>query len=316
MAAAPTVILDVDGTLVDSNDAHARAWADAFAEAGVEVSFDRIRRAIGMGGDKLLPQVAGIRDDSPLGERSAAAGALFTSRYLAGVRPFPRVRELIERFAGDGFTVVVASSASKADLRALLDRAGVADLISGQTSSDDADESKPDPDIVLAALKRWAPLPARPSCWAIRRTTSRRRCAPVSGSWAWSRAGGGATSSAGPSRCMRMPRRCSRATSGRSSGAWRAASTSRRRRGGSRRRCWRSVRSSFCVLSPPGGAGGASSGRRDTRRAASRRDPRWMDEDEVLPSGRFADSGILHADASRLRRRDYQRLRRLISRYS
>ncbi len=155
MAAAPTVILDVDGTLVDSNDAHARAWADAFAEAGVAAPFERIRRAIGMGGDKLLPHVAGIRDDSPLGERlSRRRGEIFTARYLAGVRPFPRVRELVERFAGDGFTVVVASSASKDDLGALLDRAGVADLIATQTSSDDAAESKPDPDIVLAALKR------------------------------------------------------------------------------------------------------------------------------------------------------------------
>jgi len=149
------VILDVDGTLVDSNDPHARAWVDAFAEAGVEVSFDRVRRAIGMGGDKLLPHVSGISKESPQGERiDARRREIFKSRYLPTVQPFPRVRELVERFARDGFRLVVASSASEDDLRPLLDRAGVADLIQARTSSDDAENSKPDPDIVWAALKR------------------------------------------------------------------------------------------------------------------------------------------------------------------
>ena len=63
------VILDVDGTLVDSNDAHAQAWVAAFNEAGIDVSADRVRRAIGMGGDKLMPHVAGLDADSPDGKR-------------------------------------------------------------------------------------------------------------------------------------------------------------------------------------------------------------------------------------------------------
>ena len=152
---SPAVVLDVDGTLVDSNDAHARAWVDAFTEAGVHVDYERVRRSIGMGGDKLMPHVSGISEDSPEGSRiSRRRGEIFTSRYLPQIRPFPRVRNLLERFAQDGFTIVVASSAKDDELQALLERAGVEHLIAASTSSDDAEHSKPDPDIVRAALKR------------------------------------------------------------------------------------------------------------------------------------------------------------------
>jgi HAD superfamily hydrolase (TIGR01509 family) len=148
------VILDVDGTLVDSNDAHARAWVDAFASHGLAVPFEKVRRAIGMGGDKLMPLVAGVHADSPLGERIESARArIFKADYLPHIRPFPRVRELLERFRHDGLTLVVASSAKKDELTPLLEIARVRDLIARATSSDDADESKPDPDIVRAALE-------------------------------------------------------------------------------------------------------------------------------------------------------------------
>jgi HAD superfamily hydrolase (TIGR01509 family) len=150
---ARAVILDVDGTLVDSNDAHARAWVDAFGEHGVAVPFERVRRCIGMGGDKLIPAVAGFPADSPLGERiSARRAEIFREEHLPAVRPFPRVRDLIERFRDDGFTLAIASSAKQDELRPLLERAGISDLIDATTSSDDADKSKPDPDIVRAAL--------------------------------------------------------------------------------------------------------------------------------------------------------------------
>lgn len=149
------VLLDVDGTLVDSNDAHARAWVEAFEDAGIRVDYQRVRRAIGMGGDKLMPHVAGISEDSPEGAGiSRRRREIFKSRYLPSIRPFPRVRELVERFIADGFTVVVASSAKDDELAALLERANVADLIEAQASSDEADRSKPDPDIVEAAIER------------------------------------------------------------------------------------------------------------------------------------------------------------------
>jgi beta-phosphoglucomutase-like phosphatase (HAD superfamily) len=82
------VILDVDGTLVDSNDAHAHAWVEAFADQGITVAFGRVRRAIGMGGDKLMPAVAGMEEDSPAGKRiSERRGEIFKTRYMPTLRP-------------------------------------------------------------------------------------------------------------------------------------------------------------------------------------------------------------------------------------
>jgi len=162
MASRAAVILDVDGTLVDSNDAHARAWVDAFAEAGIAVAFDNVRRAIGMGGDKLMPQVSGIEEASDLGARiSTRRGDIFKRRYLHGLEPFPRTRDLVERFKADGFVLAVASSAQEDELDPLLERAGVADLLPRRTSSDDAEHSKPDPDIVRAAIEEAGCASAR-----------------------------------------------------------------------------------------------------------------------------------------------------------
>jgi HAD superfamily hydrolase (TIGR01509 family) len=157
---ARAVILDVDGTLVDSNGAHARAWTDAFAEHGLSVPFERVLRSIGMGGDKLMPAVSGLTEDSPIGTTiSRRRGEIFRERYLPAVRPFPRVRDLLQRFRDDGFTLTVASSAKQEELDPLLERAGVRDLIESKTSSDDAERSKPEPDIVAAAVKESRSAP-------------------------------------------------------------------------------------------------------------------------------------------------------------
>ena len=148
------VILDVDGTLVDSNDAHARAWVGAFAAEGITVAFDPVRRAIGMGGDKLMPDLSGIESDSPRGrlieERRAE---IFRLRELPHIKPFAAVRQLAQRLVEDGFRLVVGSSAKQEELTPLLERAGIADLVTARASSDDVEGSKPDPDIVIAALK-------------------------------------------------------------------------------------------------------------------------------------------------------------------
>jgi HAD superfamily hydrolase (TIGR01509 family) len=147
------VLLDVDGTLLDSNDAHARAWIDTLAESGRPVEFETVRRLIGKGGDKLLPEVTGIEIDSAEGKRLAKRrAAIFTDRYLPTLQPFPGTRALLERMKADGLALVIATSAKDAELEGLLDRAGIADLIEKEATSDDADASKPDPDIVEAAL--------------------------------------------------------------------------------------------------------------------------------------------------------------------
>jgi HAD superfamily hydrolase (TIGR01509 family) len=148
-------LLDVDGTLVDSNDAHARAWVDAFREFGFEVPYPRARSLVGMGGDKLIPAAVGLSKEEPRGEALAERRAvIFRERYLTQVRPFPRVRELVDRLRAEGMTIGVATSAQPDELRPLLRIAGLEELVDDATSAEDAERSKPDPDIVAAALRQ------------------------------------------------------------------------------------------------------------------------------------------------------------------
>src|SRR4029453_2588229 len=98
------VVLDVDGTLVDSNDAHARAWVDALAEAGYGVPFERVRPLIGMGPDKLLPAAIGRAADGEEAQAIAARrGVIFRQVYLPDVEPFDGARELLEALDRRGF---------------------------------------------------------------------------------------------------------------------------------------------------------------------------------------------------------------------
>jgi HAD superfamily hydrolase (TIGR01509 family) len=158
---ARAILLDVDGTLVDSNDAHAAAWVEALAKHGYQVPFERVRGLIGKGGDKLLPEVTGLDDESDQAQAILKDRTqLFLSRFLPQVRPFAQVRALLERFERDDYRLVVASSAKAKELEGLLERSGVADLIETETSSDDAENSKPDPDIVQAAVAKLR-LPPR-----------------------------------------------------------------------------------------------------------------------------------------------------------
>jgi HAD superfamily hydrolase (TIGR01509 family) len=148
------VILDIDGTLLDSNDAHADAWVDVGREMGYRIDWEHARRLIGKGGDKVLPELTGLQEDEPDGEKlTARRGEIFRSRYVAALRPTPGARELLERLRDEGLKRVVATSASADDLQSLLEATGAADLIQESVSSGDADRSKPDPDIVLAAVE-------------------------------------------------------------------------------------------------------------------------------------------------------------------
>jgi HAD superfamily hydrolase (TIGR01509 family) len=149
------VILDVDGTLVDSNDAHAHAWVAAFAERELAVTFEAVRRLVGMGGDKLIPAATGHHEGEPpvagIGERRTA---IFRDRWLPTVRALPASRALVEALKGRGLGLVIGTSAKSEELGPLLDIAGVADLVPLRTTSDDADRSKPEPDIVSEALAK------------------------------------------------------------------------------------------------------------------------------------------------------------------
>jgi HAD superfamily hydrolase (TIGR01509 family) len=150
-----TALLDIDGTLIDSNDAHARAWVAALAAHGYVVPFEQVRPLIGMGGDKLLPELTGLDPGSGEAKRMAETRSeIFLERELPTLRPTPGARDLLEHMKGRGLELVVATSAREDEVRALLEQAGVADLIEAASSADDAERSKPDPDIVQAALHK------------------------------------------------------------------------------------------------------------------------------------------------------------------
>jgi HAD superfamily hydrolase (TIGR01549 family) len=150
-----TVLLDVDGTLIDSNDAHARAWVDSLAAHGYVVPFETIRPLIGKGGDKILPEVTGLDPDSGEAERmSQTRSQIFLERELPTLRATRGARALLEHMRARGFELVVATSAKEDEVEAILTQAGVADLIQAASSSDDAERSKPDPDIIRAALRK------------------------------------------------------------------------------------------------------------------------------------------------------------------
>lgn len=148
------VLFDIDGTLVDSNDAHAEAWRLALAEHGTTIAVNQIRAAIGKGGDKLLPDVAGIDPESAAGKAiRESRGRFFKERFLPVLKAFPCAREVMLRMKQTGFNVGVASSANEDEVRALLSIARVDDLVEGASSADDVERSKPDPDVVYADLR-------------------------------------------------------------------------------------------------------------------------------------------------------------------
>jgi HAD superfamily hydrolase (TIGR01509 family) len=155
MSRIRAVILDIDGTLVDSNQAHAQAYVDAARELGISSpSATEVRRLIGMGGDKLIPRAFGFEQDEPRGAAlDERKGNIFRSRYLQTLNATPGARALLERLRDDGYTLVVATSANEEDVKGLLERAGVTDLIEDSTSGEEVDSSKPDPDVVHAALE-------------------------------------------------------------------------------------------------------------------------------------------------------------------
>lgn len=155
-----TILLDVDGTLIDSNDAHARSWIEALEEAGFEPKYPAIRKKIGMGGDHLLPRVTGIDIDEEEGQQiSDRRGEIFRSKYLPKLHAFRGTRELLERLQAEGYQLVIATSAPKEDLEGLLRQAGIDDLKIPYATAGDDKSSKPDPDIVQAALKKVGAKP-------------------------------------------------------------------------------------------------------------------------------------------------------------
>jgi HAD superfamily hydrolase (TIGR01549 family) len=150
-----TVIFDIDGTLVDSVDLHARAWQEAFRRFGREVAFEKVRHQIGKGGDQLLPVFFDREELDRFGEElEKYRGELFKRDYMPQVRAFPGVRELFERIRGDGKRIALASSAKADEVEVYKRVARIEDLVEDETSADDAERSKPHPDIFEATADR------------------------------------------------------------------------------------------------------------------------------------------------------------------
>jgi HAD superfamily hydrolase (TIGR01509 family) len=154
------IIFDIDGTLVDSVDLHADSWARTFAHFGHPTPVETLRFQIGKGGDQMLPDLLGQETADKVGkEMEAWRGALFKREYLRRVKAFPQVPELFRHIRAQGQRVALASSAKGDELEVYKKIAGIADLVDEQTSSEDAEKSKPHPDIFSAALERLG-LPA------------------------------------------------------------------------------------------------------------------------------------------------------------
>jgi HAD superfamily hydrolase (TIGR01549 family) len=148
-------IFDIDGTLVDSVDLHALAWHEALVKFGHQVTFEQARSQIGKGGDQLIPVFLSEAEQKDHGEEMEEwRGKLFKSEYMPLVRPFSAVPELLRRAREAGLRVAVASSAKTSELEIYLDIAGIKDFVDIATSSEDAKQSKPAPDIFQVALKK------------------------------------------------------------------------------------------------------------------------------------------------------------------
>jgi HAD superfamily hydrolase (TIGR01509 family) len=149
-----TLLFDVDGTLIDSNGAHAEAWVDALREHRVDAGFDDVRRLIGMGGDKLLMTIGGIDEASDKGRSITQLKKQIFRGLLPTLQPMPGARPLLSYLREQNVDLVIATSADEREVTALLAQAGIEDLIPRRATKDDVKESKPDPDIVHAAMAR------------------------------------------------------------------------------------------------------------------------------------------------------------------
>jgi HAD superfamily hydrolase (TIGR01549 family) len=152
---APTIVLDVDGTLVDTNYQHAIAWHRAFRDHGYRVAIWEIHRHIGMGGDQLVEALIGEEAAEADGEALDEGHSEAYGELIGEAEAMEGASELIAELDEAGATVILASSAAKDEVDHYIDLLGAADGIAGATSSDDAEQTKPDPELVQTALDKY-----------------------------------------------------------------------------------------------------------------------------------------------------------------
>jgi HAD superfamily hydrolase (TIGR01509 family) len=149
-----SAIVDIDGTLIDTNYQHAIAWYRAFRQHGVVVPIWKIHRSIGMGGDQLVAALAGDEVESEQGDEIRSAEKPLYMKMIEEVEPFEGARELIVELKERGHPVVLASSAKSDEVDHYLDQLDGRDLVDGWTTSADVEETKPEPDLISAALEK------------------------------------------------------------------------------------------------------------------------------------------------------------------
>ena len=147
-------ILDVDGTLVDTNYHHAIAWFRAFRRQSIVLPVWRIHRHMGMGGDQVVAALAGDGVEERFGDDIRNAEKELYFELIEEVEPFEGARGLIELLKSRGHTVVLASSAKSEEIDHYLDLLGARDLADGWTTSADVEATKPHPDLVVAAVEK------------------------------------------------------------------------------------------------------------------------------------------------------------------
>ncbi|HEY6691562.1 MAG TPA: HAD family hydrolase [Solirubrobacteraceae bacterium] len=156
----PAAILDIDGTLVDTNYHHTIAWYRAFMQSGKVLPLWRIHRHIGMGGDQLVAALAGEEFEDEHGEDVRAAEKALYMSLIHEVRPFEDARPLMEDLAGRGHAIVLASSAKPDEVEHYLDLLDARELTKDWTDAGDVERTKPEPDLVAAAVEKAGGGPA------------------------------------------------------------------------------------------------------------------------------------------------------------
>jgi HAD superfamily hydrolase (TIGR01509 family) len=149
------IIWDIDGTLLDTNDIHARCWVEAFSKFGKHFDYDLVRHQIGKGGDLLVPDLLNAKEMQRFGETlKKYRGELYKEKYMHDARPFPGVRGVFEALHERGVKMALASSANPDEVEYYTELLGVGELLGGSTSTKDAKLSKPSPEIFEAALEQ------------------------------------------------------------------------------------------------------------------------------------------------------------------
>jgi HAD superfamily hydrolase (TIGR01509 family) len=156
----PAAILDIDGTLVDTNYHHALAWYRAFLQSDKVLPIWRVHRHIGMGGDQLVAALAGEEFDAEHGDDVRTAEKVLYTTLIEEVRPFADARALLEHLKAQGHTVVLASSAKPEEVEHYLDLLDARDLADDWTHAGDVERTKPEPDLVAAAVEKAGGGPA------------------------------------------------------------------------------------------------------------------------------------------------------------